>query len=248
METKGTCLKFENPIRDAVTKIRFAPKSNNLLISSWDSSLRLYDVDRFVLRVEAPFEAALLDCCFQNELVAFSAGSDGCVRRYDLDSGIHDTVGNHDDLVSCIEYSDETRFVAGSIDGRIALEYLNSSDAGYVFWCHPKSKDGRHHVVPVNDVAFNPIISGAFVTGNNKGDVATWDAQSKRRIQQVQLPRYSNSVTSLSYNHTGRLLAVASSNTCLEANEIEEPPQIFIHEMDDNRIGSVSSGHSKSEK
>ncbi|XP_057481996.1 mitotic checkpoint protein BUB3.3-like [Actinidia eriantha] len=327
---KETCLKFENPIRDAVTKIRFAPKSNNLLISSWDSSLRLFDVDRFVLRVEAPSEAALLDCCFQNELVAFSAGSDGCVRRYDLDSGIHDTVGNHDDLVSCIEYSDETRqlitagwdkkimswdtrstntlgclkvigadvesmtvsgfnlmvaigssvlvydlrnisescyvkelfpgyqircvrrilnsegFVAGSIDGRIALEYLNSSDAGYVFWCHPKSKDGRHHVVPVNDVAFNPIISSAFVTGNNKGDVATWDAQSKRRIQ--QLPRYSNSVTSLSYNHAGRLLAVASSNTCLEANEIEEPPQIFIHEMDDNRIGSVSSGHSKLEK
>ncbi|KAL6983419.1 hypothetical protein U1Q18_016806 [Sarracenia purpurea var. burkii] len=104
----GACLKFENPIRDAVSRIRFAPKCNNLLISSWDSSLRLYDVDSFSVRLEAPSEAALLDCCFQNELVAFSASSDCCIRRYDLDSGIHDTIGNHDDLVTCVEYSDET--------------------------------------------------------------------------------------------------------------------------------------------
>ncbi|KAL6983420.1 hypothetical protein U1Q18_016807 [Sarracenia purpurea var. burkii] len=134
-------------------------------------------------------------------------------------------------------------FVAGSIDGRVALEYLNSSDIGFVFWCHPKSKDGRHHVAPVNDIAFNPFISGAFVTGNNKGCVTTWDAQSKRRL--LQLPRYSKSVTSLSYNCGGQLLAVATSHSYREANEIEEPPQIFIHQMEDLCIGSVSAGNSK---
>ncbi|KAG5522432.1 hypothetical protein RHGRI_034569 [Rhododendron griersonianum] len=331
---KGTRLKFEKPIRDAISRIRFAPESNNLLISSWDSSLRLYDVDSFTLRVEVPSDAALLDCCFQNESVAFTACSDCCVRRYDLDSGIHDTFGNHDDLVSCVEYSAETRqlitagwdrkimswdtrstntleclktpfaevesmavsgcnlivavgssvniydlrnfnksvyakelfpgfqircvrtilnsegslsvhtgFVAGSIDGRIAVEYLNSSSTGYVFWCHPKSKDGRHHVVPVNDIAFNPFISGAFVTGNHKGYVSTWDGHSKRRL--LQLPRYSNSVTSLSCNHGGQLLAVASSHAYREGNEKEEPPQIFIHDMDDICTGSASLGNSK---
>ncbi|THG10115.1 hypothetical protein TEA_000771 [Camellia sinensis var. sinensis] len=78
----------------------------------------------------------------------------------------------------------DLRFVAGSIDGRIALEYLNSSDTGYVFWCHPKSKDGRHQVVAVNDIAFNPFVSGAFVTGNNEGYVTSWDAQSKKRLLQ----------------------------------------------------------------
>lgn len=107
----GAPLKFENPIQDAISRIRFAPQSDNLLISSWDSvsgtlllgstnvvfvalltffihknrlfvqSLRLYDVGSSVLRLEAPAEAALLDCCFQNESVAFSAGSDGFIRR-----------------------------------------------------------------------------------------------------------------------------------------------------------------------
>lgn len=33
----GSCLEFGNPIRDAISRIEFAPKSNNLLISSWDS-------------------------------------------------------------------------------------------------------------------------------------------------------------------------------------------------------------------
>ncbi|XAR65236.1 hypothetical protein NMG60_11009285 [Bertholletia excelsa] len=329
---RGNNLKFENTISDAVSRIRFAPKSNNLLISSWDSNLRLYDVDSSVLRLESSSEAgaALLDCCFQNELVAFSAGSDNCIRRYNLDSGVHDEIGQHDDFVSSVEFSDETNqlitagwdktirswdtrsmnmldclntngaeaesvaisgfklivavgssvniydlrnfkesthtkelfmgvhircvrpihnsegFVAGSIDGRIAIEYFNSTDMGYVFWCHPKSKDGRHHVVAVNDIAFNPFISGAFATGDNKGYVLTWDAQSKRRL--LQLPRYSSSVASLSYNCGGQLLAVACSHTYKEENEIERPPQISIHDIDNLYNDSVSAGNSRLKK
>lgn len=45
-------------------------------------SLRLYDVDGWVLRLEAPTDSALLDCCFQNGSIAFSAGSDCYVRRF----------------------------------------------------------------------------------------------------------------------------------------------------------------------
>ncbi|KAE8707345.1 Mitotic checkpoint protein BUB3.3 [Hibiscus syriacus] len=105
----GSCLEFENPIRDAISRIRFAPQSNNLLISSWESSLRLLEVDCSQLRLEASSEAALLDCCFQDESVAFSAGSDGSITRYDLQSGISNKIGNHDDMVTCVEYSTETR-------------------------------------------------------------------------------------------------------------------------------------------
>lgn len=89
-----------------------------------------------------------------------------------------------------------------------------------------------------------------------------------------QLPRYPNSVASLSYNHRGQLLAVASSYTYQEANEMlvnfvlwftfsvsfitvsvlyfscvipfvrEEPPLVFIHEVDNDIMRSVSVGSS----
>ncbi|XP_034692207.1 mitotic checkpoint protein BUB3.3 isoform X1 [Vitis riparia] len=311
---EGSCLQFQNPIRDAISRIRFAPQSNNLLISSWDCSLRLYDVDGWVLRLEAPTDSALLDCCFQNGSIAFSAGSDCYVRRYDLHSGIQDTIGNHDDLATCVEYCDETcqvvsagwdnkimlwdtrmkkapgcvkilgaevesmslsvfnllvsagasvntydlrmlerpaqaeqllmgvqikclrsipnskGFAVGSIDGRVTLQIpdpSNSNGTGYSFRCHPKSKKGRDHLVAVNDIVFNPIICSAFVTCDDEGYVCSWDAQSRRRL--FELPKNPNSVVSSSYNHSGQLLAVASSCTYQEGNEKEESPRILVH-------------------
>nr|XP_025700140.1 mitotic checkpoint protein BUB3.3 isoform X2 [Arachis hypogaea] len=297
-------LKLEAPTRDAISRVRFAPHSNNLLISSWDSSLRLYDVDASLLRLEAPSEAPLLDCYFHDEAVAFSAASDGLIRRYDLDSGIIDTIGGHDDIATCIGYSSETcqlitggfdkklllwdirmekavsclrsvaaeidsmsvlgfsltvgieasvqvfdlrkfdaavpskepfsgthlrcvssipyaeGFAAGSVDGRVALQISDSSgsnDNGYIFRCHPKSKQGKHHLTPVNDIAFSPMITGAFVTGDNEGYVTIWDAKNRKRL--IELLKYPNSVASLSYNHDGQLMAVASSHTYKEAKK-----------------------------
>ncbi|CAN1190686.1 Mitotic checkpoint protein BUB3.3 [Linum perenne] len=105
---KGYCLNFENPIGDAVSKIRFAPSSNNLLISSWDSNLRLYDVDSYRVRIEASVGFTLLDCCFGSEHVAYCAASDGCIRSCDLQTGSFGTIGRHDDVATCIVYSDET--------------------------------------------------------------------------------------------------------------------------------------------
>ncbi|XP_027362796.1 mitotic checkpoint protein BUB3.3-like [Abrus precatorius] len=319
-------LELEKGIGDAISRTRFAPHSNNLLISSWDSSLRLYDVDASLLRLEAPSQAPLLDCCFQDDAVAFTAASDGRIRRYDLHLGLIDTVGSHDDIATCIGYSNETcqlitsgfdkklllwdihmkkassclrnldaevdsmcvcgfnltvaigasvhvydlrnfdkpvqlkeacngtqlrcvssvpyaeGFAVGSVDGRVALRisFSSSNDIGYVFRCHPKSKDGRHYLVSVNDIAFSPLVSGAFVTGDNEGYVTIWDAGSRKRL--VELPKYPNSVASLSYNHVGQFLAVASSYTYQEANEIEEPPRVFIHKVDSFDIGSTSAG------
>ncbi|PPS01055.1 hypothetical protein GOBAR_AA19601 [Gossypium barbadense] len=301
----GSCLEFKNPIQDAISRVRFAPQSNNLLISSWDPCLRLYDVDCSQLRLEAPSEAALLDCCFQEEYVAFSAASDGSITRYDLHSGISNKIGNHDDIATCVEYSTETRqvitagfdkriiawdifgakplvylrnldaevesmslsgyelimavgssvdiydlrnsdkcvqsnkfcmdvpircvssipylkgYAVGSVDGRVKLEISypsSSNNMGYMFRCHPRSRDGRNHLVPVNDIAFNPFISGAFVTGDNVGYVTAWDAKSRRRL--FELPGCANSIASLTYNNEGQILAVASSHTYQEATEM----------------------------
>ncbi|KAG6765632.1 hypothetical protein POTOM_029682 [Populus tomentosa] len=399
---KGACLNFENPIEDAVSRIRFAPQSNNLLISSWDSNLRLYDVDSSLLRLEAPApsQAALLDCCFQSESVAFTAASDGSITRYDLHSGTIDAIGNHQDMATCVGYSIETcqvisagldkkvmswdmrlanplalfrnlgaeidsisisgfdlmvavgaavniydlrnyeravdfkepsmdvgiscvasvphtrGYAIGLIDGRVALEIsnpLNSNSTGsvfcgifvflcptarglsrvdpqnveefsfyvlkiltktklnaiphshhpslgprYTFRCRPTTKDGTAHLVSVNDIVFNPLIGGAFVTGDNEGYVTVWDAKSKRRLHEFS--RYPNSVASLSYNHVGQLLAVGSSYTYQEANETyatpvansfvifvlpysslgEVSPQIFIQKMEDSYVGFSS--------
>ncbi|XP_055962309.1 mitotic checkpoint protein BUB3.3-like [Mercurialis annua] len=311
-------LHFETPIEDAVSKIRFAPHSNNLLISSWDSNLRLYDVDNLRCRLTAVrSQAALLDCCFLSETAALSADSNGAIRRYDLYSGTDDLIGSHGDLATCVGYSDQTcqvvsasldktimfwdmrlekspsytmnlgaevksmslsgfdlmlalgksvnvydlrnmetplhfkescmdvgikcissfpdcrGYAVGSVDGRVALKFLDPSKTNerYAFRCHPRSKDGKAHLVSINDIVFNPIICGTFVTGDNDGNVIAWQNENKRRL--CEFPRYQNSVASLSFNHSGELLAVACSYTYQEANEKEVTPEVFIQKLDD---------------
>ncbi|CAI9096517.1 OLC1v1032682C1 [Oldenlandia corymbosa var. corymbosa] len=321
-----------NPIRDAISRIRFAPHSNNLVISSWDSSLRLYDADKNKLRLESSCgreAAGLTDCCFQSETVALSAASDGAICRHDLGTGVDNQIGNHDDLAGCVEFSDETNlvisggwdkkirfwdtrsaesigsldnqrtevesisisrfqlmaavgssvstydlrnlnklvqpkqfhmnievkcvrsllgfegFALGSMDGRVALKYteINDGSRGYAFRCHPKEKVGKYHLVTVNDIAFSPSLSSIFATGDNEGYASLWDSQSKKRL--YELPKFPNSIASLSYNHNGLLLAVASSYTYQEANEREEIPQIYVHEMGELYDGSLSGGSCK---
>ncbi|XP_057542126.1 mitotic checkpoint protein BUB3.3 isoform X2 [Amaranthus tricolor] len=321
----GNRLDFEEPMKDAISRVRFAPESNNLLISSWDSSIRLVDVNSSKLRLEVQTEAALLDCCFQNESIALSAASDGSIFRYDLRFGAHSTIGKHEDSATCIEYSPETSqvitagwdgrvlswdsrstkashpsssfnlnvdsfslsgiellastgsslrrydlrkldetiqgenlsmgfrircvrpmacqkgFAVGSVDGHVTLQ-SNSDETGYTFRCISKSKKGKSHPVTVNDIAFNPSLPGAFVTGDYEGHVIAWDGSSRKRL--LELPRYPNSVASLSYNSTGELLAIASSYTYQEANEIEDHPQIFIQELGESNLKSAATGSS----
>lgn len=317
---------FDSPIQDAISRIRFAPNSNNLLISSWDSTLRLYDVDSFLLRLEAPSDAALLDCCFGLESVAFSAGSDGFIRRYDLYSGISDTIGNHEDIATCIQYSNEKcevisagldkkliswdirnakrifsgnlsaevesmslfgfdltvscgssismydlrnldkpfqsndscsnvqircvssfpysrGYAAGSVDGTVKLEISDPSNSNddYVFRCYPKTMNGRYYLVPVNDIAFNPLVSGAVLTGDNEGYVIAWDSKTRKRL--YELPKFSNGVASMAYNCHGDLLAVASSYSYREADQMyrkadqtEKPPEIYLHRTDGSHV------------
>ncbi|WVZ60635.1 hypothetical protein U9M48_010628, partial [Paspalum notatum var. saurae] len=231
--------------------------------------LRLYDADADTLRFKADSGAAFLDCCFEDESAAFACGSDGSVRRYDFHSGTQDTVGLHEDVVACIEFSQMTSqvvsgsldrqlqlwdsknrsvnpsstitfgsdvaslsicgmyisaavernvyfydmrnltgpvkakfcpleyhiqclqaspgwngYIAGSVDGVVALNYLDGvtdGDMGYAFRCHPKSRKGRWSLVPINCIAIHPC-NKTFVTGDDGGYAIAWDAQSKKKL------------------------------------------------------------------
>ncbi|XP_066164478.1 mitotic checkpoint protein BUB3.3 isoform X2 [Oryza sativa Japonica Group] len=215
-------------VAGAASRLRFAPSSNHLLVSSWDSGLRLYDADACELRMEAKSEAALLDCCFQDEAVALTGGSDGSITRYDLHSGAQGTIGQHHEVVSCIEFSQITGYAAGSVDGVVAVKYFDrgtDGDMGYVFRCHPKSRDGRSSMVPINSIGIHPF-DKTFVTGDNEGYVIAWDAQSKKKLH--EFPIYSGSVASIAFNHNGQIFAVASNSNYQESDKMVEEHQIFF--------------------
>ncbi|KOS22792.1 Mitotic checkpoint protein [Escovopsis weberi] len=98
----ATQYELSPPPGDAVSSIAFAPKSGTqLLVSSWDKKLYLYDiangpsennlVDTFEHR------APILDVCYgADDNEAFTAGMDWTVNRVNLQTGEMTTLSKHD--------------------------------------------------------------------------------------------------------------------------------------------------------
>ena len=59
-------IRLNSPPQDGISAIKFAPNSSQfLLVSSWDSTVRLYDVNANIMRIKYAHSTPVLDCCFQ---------------------------------------------------------------------------------------------------------------------------------------------------------------------------------------
>lgn len=125
-----------------------------------------------------------------------------------------------------------TAYALSSIEGRIAVEYIDPSPEAqskrFAFKCHRAVVDGVDMVYPVHSLAFHPRFE-TFASGGGDGIVNIWDGFSRKRLR--QFPRYPSSVAAMDFNCDGDYLAVASSYA------YEEGPK--DHPVDDIYIKSI---------
>lgn len=131
-------------------------------------------------------------------------------------------------------------YVCTSIEGRVAVDFVDPSDEvqsqKYAFKCHRvpvANEEGMEKVYPVNAAAFHPTY-GTFATGGSDGTVSFWDRVNRKRIR--QLTKYPSSISSLSFNRDGQLLAIASSYGYEEGEKDHAPDSIFIRCVEDADI------------
>ncbi|GMH89076.1 hypothetical protein TrST_g11175 [Triparma strigata] len=142
---------------------------------------------------------------------------------------------------SCALFPNSEGFALGSIEGRVAIEYVEENDITaaqgkkkYAFKCHRVDDT----VYPVNAVAFHPRF-GTFATGGCDGSVVMWDAKHKKRL--VALPRLETSISALAFSKGpsgGSLLAVAQSYTFEEGEKDHPDDQIYVRTMLDHEVKS----------
>lgn len=115
--------KLDNAPSDGVSAVKFGQNSNQfLLASSWDCSVRLYDVSNNTFRLKYTHQAPVLDCSFQDAVHAWSGGLDRQVKVFDFNSSTESVVGTHDSAVRCIEFCPEVNVViTGSWDQTVKL-------------------------------------------------------------------------------------------------------------------------------
>lgn len=108
----NTQFQLSNPPQDGITHITFSPDdSKNLLVSSWDKTLRLYNTNTRQLSLKIQNESPLLDCCFGSSTTAFSGSLDNKVNMYDLTTQTKTVLCEHQGGVRCVQWSSEKNSV-----------------------------------------------------------------------------------------------------------------------------------------
>lgn len=114
---------LSQPPTDGITQVIFGHKSDVLLASSWDKSVRFYDTASNQLRLQVAHRAAVLDCCFDDDdRRCFSVGLEPAVSTTDLTTGTRETMGGagHTGTVRCVVWHSGTQALfTGGWDGKL---------------------------------------------------------------------------------------------------------------------------------
>ncbi|KDQ09640.1 hypothetical protein BOTBODRAFT_58543 [Botryobasidium botryosum FD-172 SS1] len=117
-DTTTNEFEIESTPKDGVSSLCFSPTSDHLIVSSWDMTLRYYDVASNTSKCTFQHKAPVLDCAFDSTgAIAFSGGIETWVRKFDLENETATVLGGHDDAVSSVVYSKDTNtLITGSWD------------------------------------------------------------------------------------------------------------------------------------
>ncbi|CAE8623147.1 unnamed protein product [Polarella glacialis] len=107
-------MKLQQPPLDCISRVRFAPfaGSTQLLASSWDSHVRLYDASSGKLTGVQKHPLAVLDCTFLQDSSRCVSG--GLARKlvvFDFRSQQELLLGEHDEAIRCVEFHSHSQQV-----------------------------------------------------------------------------------------------------------------------------------------
>ncbi|KAL1115308.1 hypothetical protein AAG570_007339 [Ranatra chinensis] len=165
--------KLKSPPGDSISSVKFGPSSAQfLLVSSWDCSVSLYDVQANTLRTKYTHDRPVLDVCFQDAVHSFSGGLDNTLKMYDFNSNTETVVGTHDNAIRAIEYSTEMNgILTGSWDTFVKM------------WDPRSSRCVGSYVQP--DKVYTMSLCGEkFVVGTAGRKVYVWDMRNMGYVLQ----------------------------------------------------------------
>jgi len=159
--------KLKSSPEDGISAVKFCSASAPfLLVSSWDSSVRLYDVLSNSQRLKYHHERAVLDVCFQDAVRSFSGGLDGVLKMCDFNSNTDTVVGGHQDAIRCVEFSPSVNQV-----------FTGSWDATVKSW-DPRSKGCTGTHVQGDNIYTIALNDEKLVVGTAGRRVLVWDLRN----------------------------------------------------------------------
>lgn len=100
-------------------------------------------------------------------------------------------------------------YALGSIEGRVAIQYLNPVNPkdNFTFKCHRVNGAANFQdIYAVNDIAFHPI-HGTLVTVGSDGTFSFWDKDARTKLKSSEL--LDQSITKCAFSAGGHIFAYA---------------------------------------
>jgi len=137
----------------------------------------------------------------------------------------------------CIRlFIDKTGFAYGSVEGRVAIHYIESARDGsnFAFKCHrkgPANNNANSEIFTVNDISFHNF--GTFATVGNDGNYTFWDKDSKQKLKSFKncdLP-----ITCCDFSPNGNFFAYSVGYDWSKGyqgyNVAQMKPHVFVHQV-----------------
>lgn len=216
-----------------VTKIYRVGNYKQIVVASWDGSLQLIDIDTDQIHSTKKLSKCkilTMDCdnsyllvaTTNNKIFKFTLPLDFTGGRSDnftiLDSGLAYQIRD----IKLLPNS--TGFTICSIDGRVAVEYFDSSDKTFAFRCHRLNLTDVQFVFPVNALEFQGNDSILF-TGGSDSCVSCWNLNQRKKIKQINKID-TNSVVKIVYIFKIGLLVATSDDSFKTNQSVEDPIEL----------------------
>lgn len=221
-------------VHDAPIKTVHWIKASNytcIMTSSWDRTLKFWDT-----RSQSPLKTINLPerayCADVLGPMAVVSTADRAILIYKLEPSPtlikqcdspfkfqHKCVS-----IFCDENREPSGYALGSIEGRVAVQYVQQKDpkSNFTFKCHRSNGQNAsvHDIYSVNDIAFHPKY-GTMVTIGSDGKYSFWDKDARTRLKMSD--QFDQTLTRCSINSTGEILAYAIGYDWSKGHEYSNP-------------------------
>lgn len=211
---------------DGVSCLAFSPSSSSeLLVSSWDSTVRLYDPLQNFSKATYNFSGACLTCCFNknNGSSGFCGGLDAQVSALDLSRGTASArtgLGQHRKAVSCLDYAAEDNIlVSGSWDSSVS------------FW-DPRGATGSSGSSLIQNIATPGKVYSISVTGQrvvvatSERHILVYDVRNLNQVVQERESPLRHQTRKVACSIDGRFFAVGSTEGRVAIEYFDSDPEV----------------------
>lgn len=238
--------QHDAPVK-AVRFVECGPANTSVVVSgSWDKTLRYWDTrqPQPISTIQLPERVYAMDAS-QKILVVGTA--ERHIAIIDLNNPQQIFKSSMSPLkwqtrsIAC--YPQGNGYALGSIEGRCAFQYIDEAEQskiGFTFKCHrqAENKAGRteNHIYSLNAMAAHPVY-GTFATAGSDGCFHFWDKDAKHRLK--GFPSLGGSITSVAFNRTGNIFAIAVSydwSKGYQHNTPQYPNLIRLHPTKDEEV------------